>query len=303
MPPAPQPGSALPALSVSHVVLMPSFNPGPRVLDTVRLALKYWAPVWVIVDGSTDGTAEQLETLAAQVARETRSDDRLRILVLPENRGKGSAVLYGAAHALREGYRYGLTMDCDGQHPAASLPPMMHFSQKNPGCLVLGEPVFDASAPQLRLQGRKISNFFANLETLWGGVRDSLFGFRVYPLEALTRIMARMPFARRFDFDPEMAVRLFWQGAPPVNVPVPCLYISKADGGVSQFRYVRDNVLLTGMHLRLMTEFLLYRLPGLALLRLLGRGAFRPTRSGRQPLGEAAMPDQHPDRTARLPKL
>jgi glycosyltransferase involved in cell wall biosynthesis len=267
----------LPPVSKTHLVLMPSFNPGPRVLETVRQALKHWAPVWVIVDGSTDGTAEQLEALAAQVARENRSDEseRLRVLVLPRNMGKGSAVLYGAAHALREGYRHGLTMDCDGQHPAASLPLMMRASQANPGCLVLGEPVFDASAPNLRVQGRKISNFWANLETLWGGIHDSLFGFRVYPLEPLTRLMARMPFARRFDFDPEMAVRLFWQGCPAVNVPVPCLYISKADGGVSQFRYFRDNVLLTGMHLRLMLEFLFYRLPGLLLLKAAGRGAFR----------------------------
>lgn len=271
-PPTPH---SLPAVSRTHLVLMPSYNPGPRVLETVREALKHWAPLWVVVDGSTDGTAAQLEDLAAQVARETRDDERLRVLRLPVNRGKGSAVLAGASAALREGYRYGLVMDCDGQHPAADIPRMMRASQQHPGALVLGEPVFDASAPQLRVQGRKVSNFFANLETLWGGVRDSLFGFRVYPLEPLARLMARMPFARRFDFDPEMAVRLFWLGVRPVNVPVPCLYITREQGGVSQFRYGRDNLLLTGMHFRLMTEFLLWRLPGLLLLRGIGAGAFR----------------------------
>lgn len=266
--------AAPPEVSRTHVVLMPSYNPGPRVLQTVREALAHWAPVWVIVDGSTDGTPELLEELAIQVAEDSGSEARLRVIRLPENRGKGSAVLAGATLALREGYRHGLTMDCDGQHPAPEIPRMMAASAANPGCLVLGEPVFDASAPQLRLQGRKISNFWANLETLWGGIHDSLFGYRVYPLEALVRLMVRMPFARRFDFDPEMAVRLFWHGARPVNVPVPCLYISKEQGGVSQFRYVRDNVLLSGMHLRLMVEFLV-RLPGLVLLRLARRGAFR----------------------------
>src|SRR5262245_11994528 len=125
-----------PPISRTHVVLMPSYNPGPRVLETVKEALRHWAPIWVIVDGSTDGTAQELEALAAQVTRETRSEDRLRVLVLPENMGKGSAVLHGAASALREGYLYGLTMDCDGQHPAPSLPLMMQVSQGHPGCLV-----------------------------------------------------------------------------------------------------------------------------------------------------------------------
>ena len=66
--------------------------------------------------------------------------------------------------------------------------------------------------------------------------------------------------ARGFDFDPEIAVRLVWNGVPTINIPAPCRYLTKADGGVSHFNYLRDNVLLTWMHTRLFFNFLA-RLP------------------------------------------
>ena len=65
---------------------------------------------------------------------------------------------------------------------------------------------------------------------------------------------------RRFDFDPEAAVRLCWHGVKPVNVSSPVRYFSVAEGGVSHFKYLRDNALLTWMHIRLMSGFVL-RLP------------------------------------------
>ena len=60
---------------------------------------------------------------------------------------------------------------------------------------------------------------------------------------------------RRFDFDPEVAVRLAWKGVPIVNLPTPVRYIDPEDGGISQFRYLRDNILLTWMHFRLLCGF------------------------------------------------
>jgi hypothetical protein len=72
---------------------------------------------------------------------------------------------------------------------------------------------------------------------------------------------------RRFDFDPEAAVRLCWAGVKPINVPAPVSYFRAEEGGVSHFRYLRDNALLTWMHARLFLEFLL-RLPVLLAGRL-----------------------------------
>jgi len=121
----------------------------------------------------------------------------------------------------------------------------------------------------LRVKGRRISNWWANLETLWAGIGDSLFGFRVYPVEALRRVMRRQPWMRHFDFDPEAVVRLCWRGVMPVNLPAPVRYYSVAEGGVSHFRYLRDNVLLTWMHTRLFSGFVL-RLPVLLARRASG---------------------------------
>jgi hypothetical protein len=126
--------------------------------------------------------------------------------------------------------------------------------------------VFDASAPLLRVRGRRISNGWTDLETLNAGIGDSLYGFRVYPIEPLMAVMKRQPWMRRFDFDTEAVVRLAWRGVAPINLPAPVKYLTAEEGGVSHFRYGRDNLLLTWMHTRLMVEFLL-RLPVLAWRR------------------------------------
>ena len=246
--------------SRSHLVLIPSYNPGAKVYETVRGALAHWNPVWVVVDGSTDGTAEGLEALE----RETPG---LRVLVLPRNGGKGGAVLHGITAAAAEGYTHALTMDSDGQHPAHLIPEFMARSQASPAAVVLGVPVFDASAPALRVKGRRISNWWANFETVGGGIGDSLYGFRVYPIADLVAVMRRQPWMRRFDFDPEAAVRLVWRGVRPINVPAPVRYLRPEEGGVSHFNYVRDNALLTWMHARLFLGFVL-RLPMLVARRL-----------------------------------
>jgi glycosyltransferase involved in cell wall biosynthesis len=248
--------------SATHLVLIPSYNPGPKVYDTVRAARYRWAPVWVVVDGSTDGSADILQDMAVQ-------DAGLRILVLPRNAGKGAAVLHGIDAAAAQGFTHVLTMDADGQHPAELIPDFMAASALQPRAMVLGVPLFDASAPRLRVQGRKISNGWANLETLWAGIGDSLFGFRVYPIAPLRRVMHGQRWMRRFDFDPEAVVRLCWHGVPPINLPARVQYFSADEGGVSHFHYGRDNALLSWMHARLLCGFVL-RLPWLLLRRLKG---------------------------------
>lgn len=246
--------------SRTHLVLIPSYNTGATVYATVAAARARWSPVWVVVDGSTDGTAQGLQQRAAQ-------DPGLRVMVLPRNQGKGAAVLHGLREAARAGYTHALTMDADGQHPADLIPAFMQTSMVRPDTMVLGRPVFDASAPLLRVRGRRVSNGWTNLETLGAGVADSLYGFRVYPVEALVAVMQGQPWMRRFDFDTEAVVRLAWRGVKPVNMDAPVKYLSADEGGVSHFQYGRDNLLLTWMHSRLMVEFVL-RLPMLLWRRV-----------------------------------
>ena len=247
--------------STTHLVLIPSYNPGPKVYETIAAARRNWEPVWVVVDGSSDGTTQGLQAMAA-------SDAGLHVVVLPRNCGKGAAVLHGATLAAAAGYTHILTMDSDGQHPADLIPDFMAVSQATPQAMVLGNPVFDASAPSIRVKGRRISNWWANVETLGVGLGDSLFGFRVYPIAPLRRVMGRRQWKmRRFDFDPEVAIRLSWLGVPAINLPAPVRYFRSEEGGVSHFNYWRDNVLLTSMHIRLVFGCV-WRLPLLIARRL-----------------------------------
>ena len=256
---------SIPASS-THVVVIPSYDTGPLVYDTVRAARAAWSPVWVVVDGSSDGTADGLRAMAAD-------DPGLRVEVLPHNVGKGAAVLNALEAARQAGFTHALTMDSDGQHPADLIPVFMAASAARPGAMILGRPVFDASAPLLRVRGRRISNAWTNLETLGAGIDDSLYGFRVYPIVPLVEIMRGQTWMRRFDFDTEAVVRLAWRGVTPVNIAAPVKYLRADEGGVSHFRYGRDNVLLTWMHLRLLAGFAM-RLPMLAARRLARRPPF-----------------------------
>ena len=246
---------------MKHALLMPSFNTGPVLLRTVQEVCAAWPDVFVVLDGSTDGSAAALAALPPQPA--------LRVLDLPRNGGKGAAILHGLRAAAAEGFTHAITMDADGQHPADMIAAFAAASRAQPAAMILGVPRFGPDAPALRVGGRRISNFWVSLETLWAGIGDSLFGFRVYPVAPLLRIMQRQRWMRRYDFDAEAAVRLCWAGVQPINLPAPVRYLTAAEGGVTHFRYGRDNVLLTWMHIRLMGGFLV-RLPLMAWRRARG---------------------------------
>ena len=254
---------------VRPLILIPSYNTGPILKETVTSIVKYQTPVWVVIDGSTDGSPQLIESL------EVAGNQNFKILHLPQNSGKGAAVLSGLREAIAAGFTHVLSIDADGQHPANFIPEFLKLSAAHPEAAILGRPIFDESAPAIRVSGRKLSNFWANLETLGWGVDDSLFGMRLYPARDLLAVLESTKFARRFDFDPEVAVRLAWRGVPMINLPTPVRYPSKEEGGISQFRYIRDNVLLTWMHTRLMIGFAL-RLPALIWRRAMKRPPFQP---------------------------
>lgn len=245
--------------ALTHLVLIPSYNTGCTLFETVADALPHGLPVWVVIDGSTDGTG-------AALRKSYQNERRVRVLLRAANGGKGAAVLDGLQAAADAGFSHALVMDADGQHPASFIPKFVALSCQHPAAMILGVPVFDAAAPRLRVLGRRVSNGFTKIETL-GAVGDSLFGFRVYPVKALLAVMAAQHWMRRFDFDAEAVVRLYWRGVQAINQPAPVRYLRIEQGGVSHFRYGRDNILLAGMHARLMAEFIL-RAPWLIIQRL-----------------------------------
>jgi len=207
----------------------------------VESVLRVWRPIVVVIDGSTDGSEFPLASLSQR-------EPELHILKFEKNQGKGAAVLYALDFADKKGWGYAVVFDSDGQHEAADIPKFIAASRLHPNAMVLGVPIFGPDAPAIRIAGHFIGNWWANLETLWGGIQDSLFGFRVYPVSESLRILRSIGMGRRFDFDTQLVVRLYWEGVRPLNIPTPVRYRAKESGGVSHFRYVRDNLLLTFVH-------------------------------------------------------
>jgi glycosyltransferase involved in cell wall biosynthesis len=233
----------------AHVVLIPSYNTGARLFETIASVRELGLPVLVVIDGSTDGTGEKLPRMAA-------GDPGLIAAVLPRNQGKGAAVAHGLALARSAGFTHVLTMDADGQHSIAHVAEMIARSAAHPEAMVLGLPLFDASAPRVRVLGHGLANFCTGLLTPRGAIGDSLFGFRVYPIRPLIEAFAATSGMRHFDFDSEAVIRLHWRGVRPINVPTPVRYFRRDEGGVSHFKYARDNLLLTCMYLRLAATLL-----------------------------------------------
>lgn len=233
-------------ISSSHCVIVPSFNSGCLLEPTIRAVLDHWQPVYLVIDGSTDRSVDVASRLAS-------GNPNLKVVRRGHNGGKGAAVLEGMHQAVRDGFTYAAVFDSDAQHDACDLPKFIAASQSHPESLVLGVPRFGKDAPVIRIYGRRIGNFFSNLETFGGGIGDSLFGLRVYPIHPSIEILSKIKGGRGFDFDTQMVVRLIWAGFSPLNVPTKVFY-RYDNGGVSHFRYFKDNLLLIRVHAQLLAR-------------------------------------------------
>jgi glycosyltransferase involved in cell wall biosynthesis len=229
------------------------------VIEVARSVAAQWAPVWIMIDGSDDGSPEQLAKLAETLPH-------LRLFRFPKNRGKGSVMLEAVRQAAEEGFTHMVSFDSDGQHPADYLPRFLEMSQQHPEAMILGTPLFGKDAPFERILWREVANLWTAITTLGGGIGDALFGMRVYPVRKLKQALESTRWARRFDFEPETVARLSWLGTKAINMPTPVRYLNEEEGGVSHFRYIRDNALLTSMYLRLCFGALA-RLPKLICMR------------------------------------
>jgi glycosyltransferase involved in cell wall biosynthesis len=254
-----------------QLILIPSYNSGAKLCEAVAQVRAHGHPVWVVIDGSTDGSD-------ADLARRFAGDDGLKIFRRARNGGKGAAVLDGLRAAARNGFSHVLVMDSDGQHPASSIPEFLALSRQYPEAMILGVPVFDETAPWIRVAGRRLCNVLTRLET-GGAIGDSLFGFRVYPVGPLLSVMEASRWMRGFDFDAEAAVRLSWRGVRALNRPAPVRYFRPEAGGVSHFRYGRDNAVLAVMHIRLLASLLISQ--AMTLIGREGMGCFVKTRTRR----------------------
>ena len=225
--------------SFAPCVLIPCYNHGAMLASVLARLAPFNLPVIVVDDGSDARTKQHIAALDAP---------QLRVLTLPHNQGKGAAVIAGLRAAAAAGFSHALQLDADGQHQVEDTPRMLAEAERYPHCLISGQPQYDASIPKSRLYGRYITHFWVWVETLSFSLKDSMCGFRVYPLAASLELCDRRAIGQRMDFDTEIMVRLYWQGTPSRFIRTRVTY---PPSGVSHFDALHDNLRISWMHTRL----------------------------------------------------
>jgi len=239
-------------MSFRPCAVVPSHN-HCRVLGSIVTALRGHGLDVIVVDDASG------EPARAAIAALHAPAEGVEVLRLERNQGKGGAVMTGLRRAAERGFTHAVQVDADGQHDLGAVAALLSAAQAQPDALVSGRPVYDRSVPRSRQIARWLTHVWIWVETLSLSVKDSMCGFRVYPLAATLAVLDGETLGRRMDFDPEIVVRLFWRGVPTVHIPVRVVY---PEGNTSNFRLLRDNWLLTRMHTRLVFTMLL-RLPSI----------------------------------------
>lgn len=235
--------------------VVPVYNHGAAVGAVVAALRQHGLPCVLVDDGSEAACAAVLDALAAG------EPDAITLVRLAQNQGKGGAMMAGLSEALRQGFSHAVQIDADGQHDTGDIPAFIAKSQAQPDRLICGCPRYDDSVPKGRLYGRYATHIWVWINTLSLDIRDSMCGFRVYPLAPTVALIEATRIGRRMDFDVEILVRLYWQGMRIVNQPT---WVHYPSDGVSHFKAVLDNVLISRMHARLFLGMLL-RAPRLLL--------------------------------------
>jgi glycosyltransferase involved in cell wall biosynthesis len=241
-------------------VVIPVFNHDGVISTRVDSVLAMGLPCILVDDGSEPECAAALAQLAA------RNAGRVTLVRHSRNRGKGAAVMTGIARAHELGHSHALQIDADDQHTAGDIPAFLELAREHPAAIIAGQPVFDASVPAARLYFRYLTHILVWIDTMSLEIRDSMCGFRVYPVGTVLALSRRVSLGNRMDFDSEVLVRSWWEGTQIISRRTQVRY---PNGGVSHFRMFRDNVFMTRMHVRLLFGMLI-RSPRL-LARLVAR--------------------------------
>ncbi len=244
---------------IRPMVVIPVYDHEHAIGHMVAAVRRHGLPCLLVDDGSSSPCARVLDALAA-------GDEGVHLERLPQNRGKGGAVMAGLRAAARLGASHAVQIDADGQHDPADLPAFLALAERHPEAIVCGVPRYDASVPKARLYGRYLTHVWVWINTLSLDIRDSMCGFRVYPLASVLPLIEAEPPGERMDFDPEVLVRAHWRGIPVVNRETRVTYPLD---GVSHFDVLRDNLRISAMHARLFLGMLL-RLPRLLWRRVAG---------------------------------
>lgn len=224
-----------------YCFLIPCYNHGQQLGKVLTGLSQYQLPILVIDDGSAP---EQAALIKQAVAEQPLA----QLHVKAQNSGKGGAVITGFRQAMKSGFSHVLQVDADGQHDLQDIPKLLDASEKAPKAVISGQPQYDDSVPKSRLYGRYVTHFWVWAETLSFDIKDSMCGFRVYPLAACDALLKSTRLGTYMDFDVEILVRLYWRNVKMRFIPTQVCY---PEDGLSNFDALKDNVRISWMHTRL----------------------------------------------------
>ena len=234
-------------------IIIPVYNHEHAIAEVIARLKPYAIPCLLINDGSSSACLKVLESCAKQ------ETTWLTLLTRGENGGKGAAVIDGFKAARRLGYSHALQIDADGQHNIEDIPRFLNAAKSNPKAMILGQPLFDESAPKSRLYGRRFTNLWIAINTLSFAIADGMCGFRLYPLDAIDKLISSTNISQGMAYDIDIVVRLYWQGVDAVNIITAVHYPLD---GVSHFKLWQDNVRISKTHAKLFFGMLI-RIPQL----------------------------------------
>lgn len=232
-------------------VVIPVYNHHEAIGQVIEALRPFNLPCLLINDGSSAHCTSELRRLAEQEKQWVVLHER------PLNGGKGAAVITGLQLALGNGFTHAIQIDADGQHCLDDISLFLSASAVNPDKLILGAPRYDGNITKKRLYGRQFTNLWIWINTLSFDINDGMCGFRCYPLAAVDKILQSTALGQRMDFDIEIAVRLHWDDVGIINIGTDVRYPLD---GVSHFRMLQDNLLISKKHAQLFLG-MLWRLP------------------------------------------
>ena len=227
--------------SFNPCLLIPVYNHEKPLVAILHKLASAPLPCLLVNDGSQDSCAGVIQALARQYPWVT-------VINLDTNRGKGGAVKAGILAAQDLGYSHAVQIDADGQHDLDDLPGFLAAAQSQPEAVIIGQPIFDASIPKLRYYARYLTHVWVMINTLSLSIRDSMCGYRVYPVYTCAQLILTTPLEERMAFDVEILVRLYWQNVAMVCLPTRVGY---PQDGISHFRGWEDNLRISLTHARL----------------------------------------------------
>jgi len=226
---------------VSYCIVIPNYNHTILLDELMAKLMQFNLPIIMVNDGSSADATQFFRDLS-------KKHPNLSVIEHQNNQGKGGAVQTGLRTAFEQGFSHALQVDADGQHDLGDVNKLITESKNFPEALISGKPIYDESIPKHRYYARNITHFWVWIETLSFQIKDTMCGYRVYPLASTVQLLQQKKLGKRMDFDIEVMVKLFWKN---IDLRFIDTAVDYPEHGVSHFRALEDNILISWMHTRL----------------------------------------------------